>query len=166
MIVVDSIVIEGGIFVSHGIWLFRTRKVRVAAKAAGRSFDDLPESETYHVDVARKGSIAASRDIEHIEVERRGSVASARDLEAGIPNRRRSMAKDVVQEEDGVRSGCKGVTVKEDEVRASFDGQGVSEVDYGTMDRKADSRKRPGCERQDTGASLFPGRNPEWGATK
>jgi len=51
-----SIVIDGGTFVSHSIWLLRTRHLSASAKAAGKSFDDLPESEAYHVDVARQGS--------------------------------------------------------------------------------------------------------------
>ena len=74
-------------FVPHGIWrLLRTRKLCAAAKAAGCAFDDLPESEPYRVDVPRRGSIAASRDIEHVEIERRRSrlaLARERGLEAG-----------------------------------------------------------------------------------
>lgn len=81
------IFIEGGIFVSHGIWLFRTRKLRAVAKAAGRDLDELPESDIYHVEVARKGSIAISRDVEGDELARRGSLAVARDLELGKDTR-------------------------------------------------------------------------------
>ena len=124
---IQSTVIKGGIFVSHGIWLLPTRKLRAAARAAGCAFDDLPESEPYHVDVPRQGSIAASRDIEHVEIERRGSLALARerDLEAGhrtsIP-----IAKDTITEEaDSMKSGKSSVKIRKEEVRASLDGQGV-----------------------------------------
>jgi hypothetical protein len=35
--------IEGGIFISHLIWRFRTRKIRAQAKSDGKSFDDVVE---------------------------------------------------------------------------------------------------------------------------
>ncbi|KAE9365343.1 hypothetical protein N431DRAFT_496451 [Stipitochalara longipes BDJ] len=35
--------IEGGIFISHLIWRFRTRKIRVQAKAEDKTFDDIAE---------------------------------------------------------------------------------------------------------------------------
>ena len=153
----SSIVIEGGIFISHGIWLIRTRKLRAAAKASGRSFDDLPESEPYHVDVPRKGSIAASRDTEHVEIERRGSIAVARerDLEAG---QRKSIAKEVIVEETGsTKSGNGAVNATEQEVRRSLEGQGAQESAYGTMEqrKKEGPRTRPVFERQDTSDSAF-----------
>jgi hypothetical protein len=34
---------EGAIFLSHLIWLFRTRKIRAQAKAEGKTFDDIAE---------------------------------------------------------------------------------------------------------------------------
>ena len=163
-----SLVIEGGIFVSHGIWLLRTRKIRAAAKAAGKSFDDIPESEPYHVDIPRAGSIAAARDTEAVEVERRGSIALAkeRDLEACILPRG-SIARDVIAEESSIKRGRSGsqagVIVTELEVRPSLSGQGVEEIDYGTIPKRPASRKRPGFARQDTGGSLFPGKDPDWG---
>jgi hypothetical protein len=36
-----SAILEGGIFASHLIWMFRTRKIRRAAKADGKTFDDI-----------------------------------------------------------------------------------------------------------------------------
>ncbi|KAK4692770.1 hypothetical protein P7C71_g4495, partial [Lecanoromycetidae sp. Uapishka_2] len=131
------IVIEGGIFVSHGIWLFRTRKIRATAKAAGKTFDDLPESERYHVDIERKGSIAASRDIEHVEIERRGSAAviGQHDLEAGI-SWTKSVVKDAIETLPTGGGGKSRVTVTEGEVTQDLDREGVSEVDYGTMGNK------------------------------
>ena len=33
----------------------------------------------------------------------------------------------------------------------------------GKGEGEAGGRKRPGFERQDTGASFFPGKDPEWG---
>ncbi|MCJ1298464.1 hypothetical protein MMC08_001254 [Hypocenomyce scalaris] len=39
--------LELGIFVSQGIWLVRTRKLRKQAKLAGMEFDDLPEARQY-----------------------------------------------------------------------------------------------------------------------
>ncbi len=41
--------LETGIFVSHVVWLFRTRKLRKQAKLAGQSFDDLAEAQPYQV---------------------------------------------------------------------------------------------------------------------
>ena len=38
---------EGGIFLSHIIWLFRTRKLRKRAKLEGIDFDDLPEARRW-----------------------------------------------------------------------------------------------------------------------
>jgi hypothetical protein len=35
--------IEGGIFISHLIWRFRTRKIRAQAKSDGKTFDDIAE---------------------------------------------------------------------------------------------------------------------------
>jgi len=35
--------IEGGIFISHLIWRFRTRKIRAHAKSEGKNFDDILE---------------------------------------------------------------------------------------------------------------------------
>jgi hypothetical protein len=37
------VVLEGGIFASHLIWLFRTRMIRKEAKEQGRTFDDIAE---------------------------------------------------------------------------------------------------------------------------
>lgn len=37
------ILMEGAIFLSHLIWLFRTRKIRAQAKAEGKTFDDIAE---------------------------------------------------------------------------------------------------------------------------
>jgi hypothetical protein len=35
--------IEGGIFISHLIWRFRTRKIRAQANPEGKTFDDIAE---------------------------------------------------------------------------------------------------------------------------
>lgn len=40
----DSAFVEIIMFISHGIWLLRTRKIRRRAKQAGVSFDDFPEA--------------------------------------------------------------------------------------------------------------------------
>ena len=153
------IFIEGGIFVSHGIWLFRTRKLRAAAKAAGRDFDELPESELYHVETGRKGSIAASRDVECDEITRRGSLTVARDLELG-PARRMSVLQRI---EDGSGEELRartGVDVKCEEVLAGS-GEGVQGIDYGTMESNpAASRTRPGFKRQNTNLTCF--KDPRW----
>lgn len=37
------IFIEGGIFISHLIWRFRTRKIRAQAKEDGKTFEDIAE---------------------------------------------------------------------------------------------------------------------------
>ncbi len=50
------IMLEAGIFISHFIWLVRTRKLRKQAKDTGVDFDDMPEAQKYRV--------AADRDPE------------------------------------------------------------------------------------------------------
>ncbi|KAL2043798.1 hypothetical protein N7G274_003318 [Stereocaulon virgatum] len=158
------IVIEGGIFVSHAIWLFRTRKLRAVAKAAGCAFDDLPESESYHVDVPRKGSIAASRDVEHVEIERRGSLAlmRERDIEVGY---RLSIAKNtIIEETESTKSGKSDIKITEEEVRPRLDGQDNQADGYGTIVKKASpAMTRPTFERKNTDksiASMF--KDPVW----
>lgn len=42
-----SILLEAGIFLSHIIWLFRTRELRKRAKLEGIDFDDLPEARRW-----------------------------------------------------------------------------------------------------------------------
>ena len=166
-----SIFIEGGIFVSHAIWLFRTRKLRKSAKVAGKTFDDLPESEEYHVEMPRKGSIAASRDVQKIEVERRGSVAVARDLERGEEILQASVdyvrSASVVKPMDTLSevSSTKGikdtaVRVTEEEIKD----EGADTVDYGTMASSgpSESRTRPGYVRQDSTASQTLFKDPQW----
>lgn len=37
------IILEGGIFASHLIWLFRTMNIRKEARAQGRTFDEVAE---------------------------------------------------------------------------------------------------------------------------
>lgn len=153
------IVIEGGIFVSQGIWLFRTRKLRAAAKRAGRDLDELPQSDVYHVEVPRKGSIAASRDVERDEIARRGSLAVARDLEHGEG----SMLSVLQHLEDGISKESRSKTdveVRCEEVRAGSS-EGVQEIDYGTMERSsAASRTRSVFKRQDTNTACF--KEPQW----
>jgi len=49
--------IEGGIFISHLIWRFRTRKIRAQAKSEGKSFDDIAEEykrENIHFQFAER----------------------------------------------------------------------------------------------------------------
>ena len=151
------IFIEGGIFVSHGIWLFRTRKLRAVAKAAGRDFDELPESDVCHVETERKGSIAASRDVIGDEIARKGSVVVARDVELGDGARIFALEymKAGGSEELGANSD---VEVKCEEVRAGSS-DGVQEVDYGTMGSAA-SRARPVYKRHDTNPTCF--KDPKW----
>ena len=148
------IFIEGGIFVSHGIWLFRTRKLRAAAKAGGRDFDEIPEADVSHVDTEEKGSIESSRDVEREEVARRGSVTVTRDvdLEAG----RRMSVLQPVQDGSGKDLEPKAdVNVRCEEVLADSS-EGVQGTDYGTMERsQAASRTRMGFKRQDTSATCF-----------
>jgi hypothetical protein len=40
VIYIVCLILEGGIFTCHFIWLFRTRKIRKAAHAEGKTFDD------------------------------------------------------------------------------------------------------------------------------
>ena len=41
-------------FLSHIIWLFRTRKLRRRAKLEGKDFDDLPEARRYQYNPPEK----------------------------------------------------------------------------------------------------------------
>ncbi len=153
------IVIEGGIFVSHGIWLFRTRKLRAAAKAAGLDFDELPESDVHHVEVPRKGSIAAGRDVERDAAARRGSVAAAMDLGHGEV-RMMSVLQPVKDSNIEDSKSKEHVEVTCEEVRPGSQ-EGVQEIDYGTMERsKAPARTRPGFKRQDSHTAHFT--KPQW----
>ena len=154
------IFIEGGIFVSHGIWLFRTRKVRAIAKATGRDFDELPESKVYQVETARKGSIAASRDVERVEIARRGSVIVARDLEE-LGVERQSSVLQSAKEFNGEKSEAKtDVHMRCEEVLADSS-DGVQGIDYGTIERSpAASRARPVFNRQGTNGACF--KDPQW----
>jgi len=43
--------IEGGIFISHLIWRFRTRKIRAHAKSEGKNFDDILEEHRKRKDI-------------------------------------------------------------------------------------------------------------------
>lgn len=141
--------IEGGIFLSHGIWLYRTRKLRAIAKATGQDFDEMPESIVYHVDVPRKGSIAASRGNEHDEISRRGSVALAKDVELGQVRKMSvvQQMKDGIGEESSSKTG---VEVRHEEVQA-VSIEGMQSIDYGTMETNpAPIKTRPGYKRQDT----------------
>ena len=153
------LVIEGGIFISHGIWLFRTRKIRAAAKASGQDFDELPTRVVYHVELPRKGSIVADRDVEHDAVARKGSLAMSRDLEHGEA-RMMSVLQHV---NDGVIEDSKAkkdVEVRCEEVRAGSS-EGVKEIDYGTMERSSVAPKiRPGFKRQNTNTAHFT--KPQW----
>lgn len=153
------IFIEGGIFVSHGIWLFRTRKLRAAAKAAGRDFDELPESDVHHVDTAEKGSIASFRDVERDEIPRRASVALAGDLELGAGTGT-SIPQLVIDGCGKVLDATTAVDVKCEEVPADSN-EGVQGTDYGTMESSlAASTKRSGFKRQDTNATCS--KNLQW----
>lgn len=42
-----SCAIEGSMFLSHGIWLLRTRKIRGRAKAAHVEYDEFPEAQEW-----------------------------------------------------------------------------------------------------------------------
>ena len=158
------ILIESGIFLSHGIWLLRTRKLRATAKAAGRDLDDLPESDVFHVDVGRKGSIAASRDVERDEIARRGSVAVARDLELGNG---KGPLQLLVTDGGGGSGESKAKTEADVKVYmqelTAGSSDGVQGIDYGTMPAAAaavGSKSRPGFKRKDTDMTLF--KEPQW----
>lgn len=60
------IILEAGIFISHVIWLFRTRELRKRAKLEGIHFDDLPEARRWQWSPTEKNerSSAASLDVE------------------------------------------------------------------------------------------------------
>ncbi len=42
------VILEAGIFVSHLIWMFRTRKIRAQAKSEGKTFDDVTKECEEH----------------------------------------------------------------------------------------------------------------------
>ena len=79
----------------------------------------------------RKGSIAASRDVDGNAIARRGSLAIARDLELGEGRMMSEMQrlKDAMSKESKPKAD---VEVKCEQVRAGSS-EGVQEIDYRTM---------------------------------
>ena len=76
-----SIVLELGIFLSHFIWLIRTRKLRARAKREGIEFDDLPEAKKYQW---TRSAAPAMANSEFSEIKRSAVVTDVPpDLEAG-----------------------------------------------------------------------------------
>lgn len=47
LIIVNSCSIEYAMFISHGVWLLRTRELRRRAKAFGMTFDEFPEAKEW-----------------------------------------------------------------------------------------------------------------------
>ena len=74
-----SLVLEAGIFISHGLWLLRTLQLRKRAKLEGVKFDDLPEAQRYQVKrTKRSDANNASPRTDFIEPNNHSS-----DLEQG-----------------------------------------------------------------------------------
>lgn len=122
--------------------------------------------------MARKGSIAASRDIEQVEIARKGSVALARDLERGDIMLKGSISKSrsgsaakaldtLFENQSG--SNKEAARVREEEIRE----ENIDAVDYGTMDHSSGaggkaSRTRPAFVRQDTSEAIRLFKHPDW----
>ena len=69
-----SIVLELGYFISQAIFLIRTRKFRAHAKAEGIDFDDLPEARKYQWHAPKpKAQLGAA---EHEDCEELASTGS------------------------------------------------------------------------------------------
>ena len=76
-----SIALELGIFLSHFIWLIRTRKLRARARREGIKFDDLPEAKKYQWS---RSTVPASPNSESSDIKRSAVVTGVPpDLEAG-----------------------------------------------------------------------------------
>ncbi|KAL9120732.1 MAG: hypothetical protein Q9187_002711 [Circinaria calcarea] len=54
VVYIVCLVLEAGIFISHGLWLLRTHGLRKRAKLEGVKFDDLPEAQRYQVQRVKK----------------------------------------------------------------------------------------------------------------
>lgn len=77
-----SACIELSIFISHWIWLFRTRKLRKRAFESGQGFDSYPEAMEWQkaglkLDLFKRGRSQASSDqpVTDIEYEEREDKA-------------------------------------------------------------------------------------------
>ena len=101
-----SIVIEGGIFVSHGIWLLRTRKIRAEAQKLGKDFDEMVEvEEKFSGDVEKGRSMSAG--------EKERDVVSTKDEKGDVEIRVTEVEVEVEEEKQGA--------------------EGVEKKNYGTM---------------------------------
>ncbi|SLM34789.1 PQ-loop repeat [Lasallia pustulata] len=78
MMYIVCLALELGIFVSHGIWLLRTRKLRKQAKLAGMKFDDLPEARKYQTSPSG-GRANRSSGPEEVEIGRVPEEPSQKD---------------------------------------------------------------------------------------
>ena len=58
------IILEAGIFISHIIWLFRTRELRKQAKLQGLEFDDLPEARQWQWNPTENNSRSRSASLD------------------------------------------------------------------------------------------------------
>ena len=114
--------LEVGIFASHGIWRLRTRKLHQRAKALKVPFDSLEETEKYRQPVLRRSSIAFSRGMSDGtlgQYHRRASLVEALadpERRATIDESRRSTLAKVRTKDSTAMGGA--VVIEEDEVSA------------------------------------------------
>lgn len=84
-----SCILEAGIFISHIIWLIRTREIRKAAAAGGKTFDDIALEHEQSGTPFRFAERKSRKDIkrqekEDVDVEQagvRGSVGDEQEQE-------------------------------------------------------------------------------------
>lgn len=103
------IMLEAGIFLSHFIWLLRTRKLRKRAKDSGIDFDDLPEARKYQVIDPELGS-PVEESAKTLNTEERKFWRRSRKTEIESP---RLMPEDPVNQGPVVKDVMHGIHINE-----------------------------------------------------
>lgn len=82
-----SILLESGIFLSHILWLLRTRKIRKEAKSRGKTFDDIAAEHEEH-----------GISFKFAERKSRKQIKEQNDTELGTARREATSNTDQTQE--------------------------------------------------------------------
>ncbi|MCJ1463943.1 hypothetical protein MMC07_002553 [Pseudocyphellaria aurata] len=82
VIYIGVIITEGGIFLLHFIWLFRTRKLRKRAKLEGKDFDDLPEARRWQWNPEKRHRQSQSVTL---DVEAGNNTSTDRVIDPSVP---------------------------------------------------------------------------------
>lgn len=96
------------IYLSHMIWLLRTRQLRKQAKLEGKNFDDLPEARKYQHRSKKRGQQRSSPL--DLETGNAAVVVEPNETQESIPT---AIAAHPAQKESGIVS-CSNVTTASD----------------------------------------------------